>query len=286
MYNQSILSNFTSSDYQASAIIEPPSDEMFLSGDTKKHRLIIDSRVRNLSVFPYQNKYDIEFDDNLDEVISCKMIYCDIPMPMYLVNSYFNKLVITINSIDYTVQLVNGNYNETNLATEIQTQLNALHIATFTVTYVALTDNFSFTCSTAFSMKFTGYPNPLNQLLGFGLKNYDSLVNTIQSEFRKNFEYNNYLIMDIEQFDVLKSTDKDLNKAFALIPTHYQKLNICDTFSYTKYFSPPLGKLARIKIRFYDKFGNLYDFQNMDHHFELLFESHKHKKKYGRFFNK
>ena len=34
-------------------------------------------------------------------------------------------------------------------------------------------------------------------------------------------------------------------------------------------------------ITFYDRFNNLYDFQNIDHRFEILFKSHKQRRKYG-----
>lgn len=287
MYNQKILDTITKDDYNKYSVIEPGQDSLFSGADTlKKTRVIVDSRIRNTSLFPNQNKYDIEFDDNIDDIISCRLIYSDIPTPMYLVNSNFNKIVITIGSTDYTITLTNGNYTPVELATEIQTKLNSLGLATFGVTYVTLTDNYTFSCDTSFTLKFAGYVNPLNQLLGFSVANYVSNVsNIVKSVFRRNFEYNNYLIMDIEQFDVIKSADQYLDKTFAIIPISYTNLNLYDKFNYTKYFSPTLNKLSSLKIRFYDKFGNPYDFQNMDHRFELLFESHKHKKKYARIFN-
>jgi hypothetical protein len=166
----------------------------------------------------------------------------------------------------------------------LQTRLNTnSEGAVFGVQYIASTDNFTFTCTSPFTFLFENKTNPLNQLLGFGLKNYTSVANTLSSIYRKNFKYNNYIIMDIDQFDVLKSSDRDLNKSFALIPVNYNSLNICDLYDYKKVFNPPLGKLLKIHIHFYDRFGNPYDFQNMDHRFELIFESFKLKRKYSGF---
>jgi hypothetical protein len=280
MMNQKILGQFTSDDYKRSSIIEPPDSDIFQKVNMRKTRVPIDSRTRNISLYPSQNSYAIELEDNIEDIDSCKLIYCDIPMPMYLINNNFNKIQINISNTIYNITLINGNYDTNTLATEMQTRLSNITGQSFTVTYIPLTDNYTFACTTAFSIIFLGYQNPLNLLLGFDLKNYGPST-TIQSTYRCNFYYNNYVIMDIDQFDVLKSCDKDLNKSFALIPIKYNALNICDYMEYTKKFSPPLGRLMKIHFRFYDKFGNPYDFQNQDHHFELLFESHKQKRKYN-----
>ena len=91
--------------------------------------------------------------------------------------------------------------------------------------------------------------------------------------------------MSIEQFDLLKSIDRDLNKSFAMIPKMYQNLSIADSAKYKKNFSPPIPKLAKLRIKFFDRFGNPYDFQNVDHRFELLITSAKQRRKYGNIFS-
>lgn len=281
--NQKILGQFTSQDYAKTAIIEPPSSDLFQNPDMRKTRVPFDSRTRNVALYPNQNSYTIEFDE-IEDIASAQMVYCDIPMLMYLINNNFNTLYVSISNDVHRIVLTNGDYDENTLAIEMQTQLNTNAAgAVFTVAYVSKTDNYSFTSTMPFTLNFMNYKNSLNQLLGFAQKNYISsgADNTVLSEYRRNFNYNNYLIMNIDQFDVLKSSNSDLNKSFALIPKNYNNLNICDTFEYKKFFTPPLGRLLRIQIRFYDKFGNPYDFQNIDHRFELIFESYKLKRKYG-----
>lgn len=267
-----MLTNFNSQDFINKAIIEPPKD---IIDDFKKTRVIVDSRIRNKNLFPSQNSYDIQFDDDINDVSKCELIYADIPMPLYLINKNFNTITFTINAITYNIILESGDYSISELATALQTQM----ANEFIVEYVPRTDNFRFTNTSAFSIDFTPVNN-LSMLLGFRQQVYHSNNFVINSEFRKNLNYNNYLIMDIEQFDVLKSSDKDLNKTFAIIPKHYNDLNICDDIRYIKKFSPPIPKLARLKIKFYDKFGNPYDFQNMDHRFELMFENYRQRRKY------
>ena len=284
--NNSILGNITSADYMKNAVIEPPKD---FDENLRITRIVVDSRARNRTIFPSPNSYDFDFDDDINDVVSATLKIADIPMPLYLINSYFNKLVVNIGGVDYTVELSNGDYTATEIATELQTKTSTVTGSTVTVSYITRTDNFKFVMAQPFTLKFKGYSNPLNQLLGFGVKDYIAVSGIggyeIVGEYRKNFEYNNYLILDIETFDNLKSIDRDLNKSFAIIPKNPNMLNIVDDFDYVKKFSPPINKVARLKIRFYDRFGNPYDFQNFDHRFEIVFMSHKQRRKYGNIFS-
>lgn len=292
MNNQNILGNFSKSDFEKYAIIEPPKESVFMESDLKRTRIVIDSRIRNTSLFPNQNQYDIELDDDINDVKSATLVYADIPMPQYMINDYFNKIVVNVASVDYTVSISNGDYTEAELATELGTKITTATGTTFEVFYVGKTDNFLFTAASPFSLKFSGQTNTIAQIIGFLPQTYASYAdasspgqtNKVMASYRKNFAYNDYIIMDIEQFDVLKSSNKDLNKSFAIIPKNFNELNICDEMKYKKTFSPPIGKLARLKVRFYDKYGNPYEFHNMDHRFEIIFESHRQRRKYNEIF--
>jgi hypothetical protein len=102
----------------------------------------------------------------------------------------------------------------------------------------------------------------------------------IKSAFRKNFDFNNYAVMFIDQFEVNKNLNNPLNKSFAIIANDYNSLNIADEANIVKNFAPPINKITKMKISFYDRYGNPYDFQNIDHRFEILFKSHKQRRKY------
>jgi hypothetical protein len=291
----SVLS-YDDQEFYKNSVIPPPGDSLFLDNDKKLTRIAVDSGLRNKQLFPTPNQYDFELDDDINDCLSAKLLFIDIPMPMYMVNAYFNKLVIEVSGIQHTVTLANGDYTKTALATEIQNKLNAIISNNFTCSYVALTDNFSIRSKVSYKLVFVGVQNPLNQLLGFKEQDYTSVTdsseatytNLIQSEYRCNLEYNNYLVMYIDQFDLLKSsnTGRVLNKAFATIPKSYSNINLVDEFDIFKSFNPPIGRLSRLRIRFTDKFGNPYDFQGFDHRFELLFTSFKQRRKYANIFNK
>ena len=47
-----------------------------------------------------------------------------------------------------------------------------------------------------------------------------------------------------------------------------------------KTFNPPQARLTRIRLTFYDVYGNLYDFQNQDHGIEFNIELFKMQRRY------
>lgn len=283
--------DFRDADYYHSAVIQPPKDDTFVESDTRHSRVVVDSRVRDKTLYPNQNSYEIEFEDDINEVKNCRLLYVDLPMPLYLVNSNFDTLYFRAGATSYAARIPIGDYTAASLADALAASMNAVLPATFQVSYNALLDNYVFNASAPFSLLFNGKANPLSSLLGFSeKKDYASSAdpstpaypNRVQAEFRRNFDYNNYVIMDIEQFDILKSIDRDLNKSFAIIPKNYSTISLWDEQGIVKTFSPPIGRLTKIRVRFYDRYGNPYDFQNMDHRFELLFTSLKQCRKYTR----
>jgi hypothetical protein len=280
---------FQDADYYQNAVIQPPKDFTFVENDNKTARIVIDSRVRDKGLFPNPNSYEIVFEDDINDVKQCRLLYIDIPMPQYLVNSNYNTLYFSVGLTSYVATIPLGDYTSTSLATAVTTAMNVALPATFEVSYNSLLDNYAFNSTVAFTLLFNGKTNPLSSLLGFSeKKDYASSAdpstplfpNKVSAEFRRHFDYNNYVIMDIEQFDILKSIDRDLNKSFAIIPKNYSTMSLWDEQGIVKNFSPPLGRLTKLRIKFYDRYGNPYDFQNMDHRFELLFTSFKQRRKY------
>lgn len=89
-----------------------------------------------------------------------------------------------------------------------------------------------------------------------------------------------YVILNVPEFHKLKSVNKHIDDAYAIIPVTPCAAG-CGDFSLVNtgyqpaqreitYFNPPLGSLIYITIRFTDAQGNLYDFGGRDH--LLVFE--------------
>lgn len=277
-------------DYYKNAIIPPPEEDLFYEGNTRNTRIVVDSKDRNLILFPEPNNYEIIFDDDINDVVSAKLINIQMPMNTYMINKYFNTLKIIIGTVSYNAILTIGDYTANNLAIEITTQLQSLSSPnTFSCVYNTLTDNFTIVSDNPYSLDFL-INNPLSYLLGFKKQVYTSITSVpvnltypymIKSDYRKNFDFNNYIVMFIDNFELNKNQNNPLNKSFAIIGPNYDMLNISDEPDIIKYFAPPINKIDKLRIKFFDRFNNPYDFQNADHRFELLFKNHRQRRKYG-----
>ena len=76
-----------------------------------------------------------------------------------------------------------------------------------------------------------------------------------------------YLLLDIPELQRLEGNQTAINKSFFQIPigTHYRTYD--NTNSYISlYFNPPLPKLDRIRVKFFDTNGNPYDFGSRNEH--------------------
>lgn len=281
-----ILDVLTPEEFDKHAIIKPPGSFEFVDNDKKYTRLVVDSTFRDQSLYPNPNDYYFAFDDDINDVASAKLVSIDVPLSTYTTNLHFNTLWVVVGAgNEVAVSLDHGKYTAESLATMIQNKLNSAGIgATFTVTFSTILEKFTFSASLPFTFNFAQKTNSLHSLLGFKPQNYTSTNNLIEAPFKCNLEFNNYIVMCIDGFDNNKSNSKPLNKSFAVISKNYANLNISDVPDITKGFNPPLSRLAKIHISFFDKYGNPYDFQNMDHRMEILFHSFKQRRKYQNIF--
>ena len=280
----------TVDDYVNHALIKPP--DTLTENDLNKRitRFVVDSRERDTQLFPSPNHYELIFEDDIDDVISAKLLITDIPFTTYLINKYFKTLVFKIGGSDYTVTLDEGDYTATELAAHMAEKMNETVADNFQVVYNTRKDNFTFKSKVAWSVDLN-VANSLCYLLGFKKALYESTPSgnapytyLITSEFRKNFEYNNYIVMNVDQFDINKSRTNLIQRSFAVIPKDSTRLNVADDFDLKKYISPPIPRLHKLRVRMFDPYGNPYDFQNADHRFEIEFTSFKQKRKYQQIF--
>jgi hypothetical protein len=286
------ITTINQQDFLSKAVIEPPKEFLYYENNKKYTRIVIDSKDRNQVQYQNPNDYTIVFDDDINDVVSAQLISADVPFTTYLINENFKNLYITISGTTSEITLTTGDYTASTLASHIQDKLNALSSNNFSVSYDSVKDNFRFRSKVAFSLVFDGITNSLNSLLGFKQDTYtssvsseiDAFVNVIQSPYRKNFDYNKYIYLVIDQFDLNKGNAKPINKSYAALTEQYTQLSINDKPKIVKYFSPTIPRLSKLRITFFDRYGNKYDFQNQDHRLEFLFTSFKQKSKYQNIF--
>ena len=288
MKNHEILGAITQEELEKHAIIQPPKEFKYFGNETKYTRVVIDSMYRDKALYPSPNDYYFVFDDDINDVMTARLIVADIPFNDYVINAHFNKLYLQVNGgSETTVQLTQGIYDKPGLAAHIQTQLNATFGANvFTVQYSSTTDKFTFTATQNFIINFEGRNNTsLHPLLGFAANNYSTTANTtLTAPFRCNFSHNNYIVMCIDQFDNNKSNTKPHNKSFAILTDKITNINFEDDPNIIKAFNPPIPRLPKIHVTFFDRYGNPYDFNNKEHRFEILFTGHKQRRKYHSIF--
>lgn len=286
------ITTINQQDFINKAVIQPPKEFLYYENNKKYTRIVIDSKDRNQLQYQNPNEYTIVFDDDINDVVSAQLISADVPFATYLINDNFKNIYITISGTTTEISLTPGDYTATSLASHIQDKLNAFSSNNFSVAYDNVKDNYRFRSKVAFSLVFNDVANPLNSLLGFKQTTYassvsseiDAYVNVIQSPYRKNFDYNKYIYLVIDQFDLNKGNAKPINKSYAALTEQYTQLSINDKPKIVKYFSPTIPRLSKLSVSFYDRYGNKYDFQNQDHRLEFLFTSFKQKSKYQNIF--
>lgn len=105
------------------------------SNDIEKHKLVINSKNVKHNLTHDTSNYTIHFDtsDNnesggygrLINVIGFRLLKATIPSPPYNVTNNNNKIIFNFNGTDHTITLTNGFYTGSQLATELETQLNS-----------------------------------------------------------------------------------------------------------------------------------------------------------------
>lgn len=252
--------------------------------DVKYHRFVIDSAFRDTNIYPNPNNYVMPLGDEMNDIISVELVYMVLPnCKSPTITNNFNTLNINYSSNNYNVVIGSGDFTGSNLSTQINNSITSNNI-NIGSSYDPDTNKFNFTSSNPFSIDFSSNigNNNLSYLLGFPKNNILSASNangyTLTSLYNSNPYYNNYSVMYIDFLDINKSDWPVFNKSFALINDGHYSLN--DSFNIKKYCNPPISRMNELRIKFYDKFGNFMEFDNVDHHFELIFTTSRQKLKY------
>ena len=258
---------------------------------TRTHRVVIDSRSRNIEEFPSPAKYEATLNNDLYNVTSMRLAVADVPFPAYLIGPVrcgvpvlLTDAAISNASISAVARLTVGDYaNAGDLAAELAAALNAAArpAQTFAVAHSARTDSFTIRSTAPFALPFAGRAaDTPAAALGFGTdRDYASAPDpalgdhALTAPFRCSLSGGRYVILSISpNAELLTSPTDAINRSFALLPITPMLSVNNDDESYQKRWTPALGRVSRITLRFTDADGNPYDFQNQDHRIELSFE--------------
>lgn len=210
-------------------IVESTKEKVVLKPEpiNKRYRVLINSAERDKTLYPSVSDYWVKLPEPVFGLKRIQMIDASFPTTLELINDNNNTLNVTIGGAPtiYTVPLVNGYYNGTELATMIQTALNDFFVVpnpvvTFTVTYNKTTGILTITSVTQFTLTGNEY---LNGILGL-TTSVPTGTYTLSGTQPVNVSYAQNILVDISNesydFNSLQIMQKNENniKCFAFVP--------------------------------------------------------------------
>jgi hypothetical protein len=263
----------------------------------RKERTItvaVNSRDRNFTTSPNSNEFRWRFPRPLKDVVSVELVSGSIPADIYTINTGYNTFTFgeTGGSI-WQISLTPGHYNATELAAELQTQLNALSgkINTYTVTYTSITRRSLITATGGAPFTFylfsgdhidtydsnTGAIESIKcpgRLFGFEYADYTSSAGSLSPPNRMDpylLSQRLYLHINADnsvEFNRIEvgAGRKDCFHILYLdqITNGYYTLNK-DTYTPLFYSAPaPISRITTLNISFRDEFYRLLDLGNHD----------------------
>lgn len=267
----------TNFDFSKTSLIKPPFNEAKNIGKETWTRLVIDSRDRDMKIYPNPNQYSIDLETDVLEVTSAEIVNNEVDVSLYTVHLYNNTFTLKDSNNNSKIVVLNqGNFDATTILPNIANSLGT----DYTATYDAVKDIISINTSIPnkeFTLEF--YNNSdICLILGFiGGIPYSSTNGVLTAPFRTNFGISRYVVMNIAQFTINNSANSVIHKSTAI----FSKFHIMKSIiPIKKYFNPPIARLLKISIWFTDYYGNPFDFQNKDHRIEILLESKKMLSRY------
>jgi hypothetical protein len=261
----------------------------------RQKRVVMDSRDRDQRFHPTPAQYEVRLEDDLDDVVSVQLLVADVPFSSFMVGAHSRDVPVSFQrsgsggvQVEGVAQLDVGDYvSSSDMASVLGAALNqmASSLDQFMVEVVGRTDSLLIRGRTPFTLRFADSPKgTAARLLGFAPQlDYPSVIDAtpfaadhihvVRAPFRRDTRPSRYIVLNLTApgAEVLQSNNNSTNRAFALLPMRQPEPSIQSDYPFIKRWDPPLSRVARLGVEFTDYDGVPYDFQNQDHHIELLF---------------
>lgn len=122
---------------------------------------------------------DLNFTGSNIRNVYLSVVHAEIPNSFYIVN-YTNNTIV-VDSITYTIPV--GNYN----ANTMITALIALLPTGFAITYSSITNKYTWTYSSNFTINASNAQCKINNVIGLGITDITSTANTLTMPYVVNF---------------------------------------------------------------------------------------------------
>lgn len=241
----------------------------------------IDSRERDVNMYPEPNKYRYVLLREYHNVISIELITAEIPTTQYNINVNNNNIYFQeTDTQDYlTATIPTGNYTLSQLKSAIETAMNTASVSgaiySVDITTYALQNKVRLISdlggsSTLFNLLFN-IDNNMGSVLGFSpvlLTNNSSYT----SDRVVNLSGEQYVLLKLDNIKNIQGQNKYIQDGFAKISLNTKETNRFFTtnsdYTAIKMFANPVSSLAYLDISFCSYLG-LYDFNGMDHSLTL-----------------
>lgn len=266
----------------------------------------VNSRDRNLGQFIDSNEFRWALRRPLKDIVSIELVNGSVPADLLNINTGWNTFTFgEVNAgggpaTTWLVTLIPGQYTASELATQLQTQLNGLagRLNTYTVTYTATTRKYTITASafvTEFTLYFrTGNPvdtvdtwtgalmsiNTPGRILGFDYFDYTSSAGSITPPYRADPDMmlsKLYLHINADNSTELNRIEVGAGRKDCFHILYMDNLrdgyyNLNKDMQTALYISSPapIARLTTLTISFRDESYRLIDLGH--HDFTLMFE--------------
>ncbi len=267
--------------------------------------IVIDSRDRNHVDYVNPNNYRIDLEKDLNDVVAIELISAEVPKSEYVINAnnnkiYFQETNAQVSGNTYlTATLSVGNYTLAELKTEIETQMDTVGIANYTVTIISKTNNINISSNlsgvTLFNLLFKGnneihghnnnprstyLENSIGPVIGFS-----RIDRTGSSNYTGDLQYNlngeKYIMLHLANIPMIEGISDGIQNAFHKITlnsdnntTRYYKEG---EYKISKKLNNPIKRLNELEISFRNYNNDLYDFHGLEHSLTFKITSIKGK---------
>jgi len=174
--------------------------------------LSVHTEDRDISKYPSSSNFAIELPVEYKNVYSMQLIDIELPSNYYIFSklNQNTKMTVRVETIKQTISISEGTYSPTQLAMELEGQLNTTFTdSVFKIVFNKVTMKFVFSCSKSFAFIFTEpecYSGNyfysqysqwgLGSYLGFSKKIYVSTFYTIYPIFPENIVLNQSFVIE------------------------------------------------------------------------------------------
>lgn len=253
----------------------------------------IDSRDRDWkSSTP--SSYTVELAEPIRDVCSVRVRSTNIPPMWSLPRGRSTVWVSTDSGTTFTpVVIAPGHYDASAAASAFESALNDTILGITWSVSVSNTGIFTVSNPTAGFVLRGGDPDAddgygassCGRFLGFSRDDAESVHGSnheVIAPHRHQLDVEDTMYIHIDNYDALIDTGNGRTGG-------YGALEVVNVYSpgaehetpATKWFSPPLSKVTKLKIKIVDYYGVLIDFDNKEHRIELVFETRDAKQREG-----